>query len=352
MSTINPKRLGYLDSLRALVAISVIFYHVCKESPLSNFSLSLFDQATIFLIIDFFDLGKLAVVLFFAISGFVIPFTFKKNIKNPIRAFVISRFFRLYPAYWLSIPLGIYFFYLTPGKHVSATLVLSNLLMLQQFVGIENIIGVYWTLQIELIFYVMCAVLFKFNKLTNVKFIFTLALVLLGASFLLSLLRHSLQIGLPVGLFLALTVMLLGTVWRYYIVDNAKEARSYTLKLLMILTLLIPIISFFAYRIEAGFGTNWQKYVTSYYGAILIFILGTKYLKIENKMLTYLGAISYSLYLMGPIAQSITFTIFPNISNLYFYIVLTVMVAVSMATVTYYLLEKPCMNFARKIITS
>ena len=37
---------------------------------------------------------------------------------------------------------------------------LANLTMLQQFAGIENVIGLYWTLQIELIFYGLCVLLF------------------------------------------------------------------------------------------------------------------------------------------------------------------------------------------------
>ena len=51
--------------------------------------------------------GRLGVVLFFAISGFVIPFSIKLAHRYPVREFLLTRFFRLYPAYWLSIPLGV-----------------------------------------------------------------------------------------------------------------------------------------------------------------------------------------------------------------------------------------------------
>ena len=51
--------------------------------------------------------GRLGVVLFFAISGFVVPFSIKLAHRYPVREFLVTRFFRLYPAYWLSIPLGV-----------------------------------------------------------------------------------------------------------------------------------------------------------------------------------------------------------------------------------------------------
>ena len=51
--------------------------------------------------------GRLGVVIFFAISGFVISFSIKLAHRYPVREFLTTRFFRLYPAYWLSIPLGL-----------------------------------------------------------------------------------------------------------------------------------------------------------------------------------------------------------------------------------------------------
>ena len=52
------------------------------------------------------DFGRIGVVAFFMISGYVIPPTLRGPLANGTRRFLVRRFFRLFPAYWLSIPLG------------------------------------------------------------------------------------------------------------------------------------------------------------------------------------------------------------------------------------------------------
>ena len=58
--------------------------------------------------LDLFNAGRFGVALFFLISGFVIPFSFKE--PRPLLRFALSRFFRLYPAYWLSLMLALLIF--------------------------------------------------------------------------------------------------------------------------------------------------------------------------------------------------------------------------------------------------
>ena len=56
---------------------------------------------------DYFEFGITGVVLFFAISGFVIYGTLRGPRGNAGRRFIISRFFRLFPAYWVSMAAGL-----------------------------------------------------------------------------------------------------------------------------------------------------------------------------------------------------------------------------------------------------
>ena len=57
------------------------------------------------------------------------------------------------------------------NQRVDAPEVVANVTMLQQFFGIENVLGIYWTLQIELIFYALCVGLFIIGLLRRTKFI-------------------------------------------------------------------------------------------------------------------------------------------------------------------------------------
>ncbi|CAM5339645.1 hypothetical protein SSTU70S_04052 [Stutzerimonas stutzeri] len=49
-----------------------------------------------------FDFGRIGVVVFFIISGFVIPASLRGPRGEDCRQFLIRRLFRLYPLCWLS----------------------------------------------------------------------------------------------------------------------------------------------------------------------------------------------------------------------------------------------------------
>jgi len=161
----NEYRYKQIDSLRGIAALLVIWLHVSELyinlSPQVKIAGSFF--------YDFpwhINTGLIGVNIFFAISGFVLL----KSIKGPKRAatklFFTRRFFRLYPAFWLSVLLGYYVMSLM-GKHFSAGEIIANLTMLPQLLHHKVILGLYWTLQIEIIFYFIAWLMFIFDKLHN-----------------------------------------------------------------------------------------------------------------------------------------------------------------------------------------
>ncbi|WP_329580827.1 acyltransferase [Kitasatospora sp. NBC_01250] len=104
--------------------------------------------------------GWLGVELFFLISGFVICMSCWG--KRP-RDFLVSRLIRLYPAYWVAVLItsvvvvaaGYPF---STVKDITARTVLINLTMLQQPYGATAIDPSYWTLWVEMLFYLLFAV--------------------------------------------------------------------------------------------------------------------------------------------------------------------------------------------------
>ena len=160
------------------------------------------------------DIGKFGVIVFFAISGYVIPSSLMKRTDHAVPRFVIARFFRLYPAYWLSLPAGLAIFLVVAHQHVDAPLVVANVTMLQQFFGIENILGIYWTLQIELIFYALCVGLFVIGLLQKTKFIFSTAVIFLAFATVLAAARFYSGVKLPVVVPLSLAIMFWGMIRR------------------------------------------------------------------------------------------------------------------------------------------
>ncbi|MFI2753271.1 acyltransferase family protein [Cellulomonas sp. P22] len=103
--------------------------------------------------------GYLGVHLFFVISGFVI---LSSAWGRPVGSFAASRVSRLYPAFWAAVLLTATLRYLWPSFEArSPGEVLVNLTMLQDLFGVPRVDGVYWTLWVELQFYLLIAVFMR-----------------------------------------------------------------------------------------------------------------------------------------------------------------------------------------------
>ncbi|UXH80158.1 acyltransferase family protein [Roseateles amylovorans] len=141
----SSPRLAQLDALRGLAALAVVLFHYTTRYD-ALFGHTSAPLASV-------PWGHVGVNLFFMISGFVIFMTLERT-PRPMD-FVVSRFSRLYPAYWGALLLT---FALThaiglPGKTVGWETLLVNVSMVQGVFGVPHVDGVYWTLEVELLFY-------------------------------------------------------------------------------------------------------------------------------------------------------------------------------------------------------
>lgn len=103
--------------------------------------------------------GQLGVGLFFVISGYVIPMALKSYGRG---RFLQARFLRLWPTYVVCFALGAVILYLladgTPAfgwADVAGHLALG----LRDLLGTRNVDGIVWTLEIEIKFYLLSALL-------------------------------------------------------------------------------------------------------------------------------------------------------------------------------------------------
>lgn len=346
-------RLGYIDTIRGLAALAVIYYH-CAEHLLKTGQAGSGVERTVFVALtQHVDIGKVAVLMFFAVSGFVVPYSLDAGGRSPVRDFAISRAFRLYPAYWVSILLGIWAFYGRGGRDIAATTVLANLTMLQQFAGFENIIGLYWTLQIELIFYGLCVMLFWAGLLQRPRGLAAAAAAMLGAALGVAVARHHLGKPLPVALPLALAIMLWGALWRSWLVEARAEARAAALGILALILAAVPVIALIGYGRDLGYGATWYRYAASYWVALLLFVLMTTVWRLEGPVLAWLGAASYGLYLFGPVAQEAVIAVAQS-AGLSGYghgmIVATMILAVALAAPVHHVVERPCIRLGRRLV--
>ncbi|MEU4622464.1 acyltransferase [Actinoplanes sp. NPDC023801] len=157
-------RLAALDGLRLIAALAVAVFHLSVSwridgsSPPNHFLPDL-TQAAVY--------GFLGVELFFLISGFVIGMS---SWRRGLGDFFVSRASRLYPAYWVCVLITAAVVTIAPvtgGVPVTGTpdlpQIAANLTMLQEPLGIPAVDTVYWTLFVELRFYLLFAALVAFG---------------------------------------------------------------------------------------------------------------------------------------------------------------------------------------------
>lgn len=155
------RRLAELDALRGLGALLVINFHFSTRFH------ELFPDAghVPFTIGG----GGYRVLLFFAISGFAIFFTTQR--MESAADFVVSRFVRLFPAYWMAIALtlGIEHAGNVTQLYIPTHAALVNTTMLQGFFFVPPVDGAYWTLTVELAFYACVLALWMTTRLVRVE---------------------------------------------------------------------------------------------------------------------------------------------------------------------------------------
>lgn len=147
-------RISGLDALRGLAALGVVLTHftstyfVIYRLPKPQISV---------------DCGREAVHLFFIISGFVILMTLDRSKR--VADFAVSRFARLFPVFWACVGVTYIVVHLAalPNRQTTLPQALLNLSMMPSFVGAPAVDVVYWTLTIELCFYIVMAAILGFR---------------------------------------------------------------------------------------------------------------------------------------------------------------------------------------------
>lgn len=114
--------------------------------------------------------GYLGVHLFFMVSGYVI---FMSAVGRSPRDFVASRVARLYPALWVAATITMLLVFASRDQRfmVSWREYLWNLTLIPQYVGARYVDGAYWSLAVELQFYILVWIALRARLLDNVDWL-------------------------------------------------------------------------------------------------------------------------------------------------------------------------------------
>lgn len=331
----NKYRLLELDMFRGIAALYVLCFHFTSyysELPFPNKALFLLPT------------GIFGVQLFFMISGFVIFMTLEKA-QRPMD-FIVSRFSRLYPGYWTAVLLT---FLLVNVFHLidrasSITLTLVNLSMIQEWIGFEHVDGVYWTLSIELSFYVVMLGLFMLKKLKYAE--------AFGLGWLL-LMAWQAKTGFHASHFMAADNLLkYGNLFLAGIIFYNLKTKGPTLYRYACLALCLLVQALVKVHIQhnqildpiVGTGVIFLLFLL-----FQLFISG-KLSRLAIKPMVFLGTISYSLYLthqnIGIIAMTYLHSL--NVSPFLAFFVPLLFALLTASLITYGI-EKPAMDYMRKV---
>lgn len=355
-------RFSHIDALRGIAALLVIWLHVSEVfvrlSPeTSAQGTALYDMAWAV------DVGRIGVVIFFAISGFVICRSLKGNRIEGSKKFIIRRLLRLYPAFWLSIPLGLFSMWWLFDKPFDWHIITANMTMLPELLGEPPVIALYWTLETELAFYILCWLLFFYRKLNNPLVLFLMSALLTCLFVVLKIylippeVRSSLK-AMPYHL----AIMFWGGFFRYWY-DNKKALILLGTKKIQIQWLLyiVTIIVFIPALSSYLQGTITQdshllRLGKSYSLGLSMFIIGNLVFKIKNRFMVWIGTISYSLYLFHPVVFYSLFWYLKNKApywlmtfHLSLYIAFTMIFSMVLSAIIYYFVEKPAIEYAHKL---
>lgn len=354
-------RIASLDGLRALAILSVCIFHFYFFFP-SHESVS---YGSNYADLPIAKYGYLGVMLFFAISGFVISQTLHSSSSSS--HFFVKRFARLFPAMLLCSVLTFGFSFIPPVTYHSEWIYfipswtfidprIYNFIFKTEIFGWLD--GSYWSLFTEVRFYLIAAIIYFMNK-ENFYLNFLKLAVLVGILFPVSIYFEIKPLRSALNLILIANQLpwFVFGIGCYFLFQGDKK-KAITLSCISLISLSLYLLA----HSKKPFMPHPVDGKAIFSGAILVYVLLISAIKVPiiNRLLsvrplTSIGIASYSLYLIHQqIGEKIitiidrTGVVGTQYSPLLPLIVLSMLVLVSITIYHYY--ENPMNRLINKKI--
>jgi peptidoglycan/LPS O-acetylase OafA/YrhL len=321
----NKNRFYILDLMRFLAAVAVVFYHY-----------SVYFDASAATLVELSKYGYLGVDFFFLLSGFVIMASAQN--RTPF-AFAFARALRIYPAFIVCLLVTVAISYWAGDAVIPAKNIILNATILNDYLSVANIDGVYWTLQAELKFY-GCVFLLLLSGLFA-YYRYWIALWLATA-----ILYYFFHQPFFMGWFI-------NPSYSYYFIAGvcafllSKNNRDWIIQLCFLVSALFGVIvageqaKQFVLNPTSVFIVNVQIIVTIFFVFFFALSQGLFNMKAVPWWWGYLGAISYPLYLLHNRAGKALIERHLGDLNIYVLVSLVAVSIVIIALVIHLLVEKP-----------
>jgi peptidoglycan/LPS O-acetylase OafA/YrhL len=302
-------RLDGIDILRGFAVSFVVFYHFFELLNLQNH----------FLYTYAFSLGQLGVPLFFVISGYLIYHSVEAHIRQKgtfvgVRTYFLHRLFRILPAYYINffvVFLLAYFIFGTMDTWSFSFIkreIVTHLTFTSYFIYKSSGLGIngaYWTLSIEMLWYILAPILFILIKKDRYYGI----LFIVACLYILSIdlhvwddilgLSHAQSNYLPMQYFLyfQLPSQILYFLVGIFIYKYSLQTTSLRGSYFVIFFLLIASIFYMLSSTSLFINIFLIKMFITLLAVFCLFLLFYNKKLEVLKPLSWIGKISYSLYL-------------------------------------------------------
>ena len=289
---------------------------------------------------------------FFIVSGFIVPRSLE--LRGEIRAFWISRFYRLFPSYWFSL----LFIGLLPLAGIPALNTadlgslkqwLANVTMLEGFAHVPDFNPVAWTLGLELVLYAGITVAYGKGILKRTWLIALTILTLIGVSSVL--LPAMFHIRFPAGASAVFGSILAGLALYRWFAGDLKKLEALAISFLCLgVTVASSVVNYPVTRSTTDVLQPTQLCAILSAATGYLFFLGMlrmKNLKFPSWIL-WLGKVSYSLYLLHPIALAIA----PQSLSPLAALPIQIGLSLAFAWFGYECVERPSVETAKRLLKS
>lgn len=333
MPSIKSSRLLELDSLRGIAAVFVVLFHLTMDR---------FKGKSIF------HLGLTGVELFFIISGFVIFMTIEKVTTS--KEFIISRVSRLYPTYWFCVTVTMLSYILTKTAvaHNIIPFYLGNLTMFQSYLFINYLDGSYWTMTVEMVFYIYMLLLFAsgyFRKTISISTILLIPLFIYGVWISYKFPGAGSKVFKFLGLVQFFPLFFSGIL--YYHLKFKERKNSYYILLLVCFLVQISLFHTIPFRSSLITFQSYISMVLLYNAVFLLYIFG-KLKFIVNPLTVFLGNISYPLYLIHQfVSLNVIMPLLLKYTSFWPAIIIDLIIVILIGYLINLFIEAPALRYSR-----
>jgi len=290
-----------LDTLRALASLIVVWGHI-ELLKMNNSIPNLIDNN--FFV---FPSGHIAVVLFFSLSGFLITYLLVKEKeregKISLKKFYLRRILRIWPLYYFIIILS---YFLIDSTSISIKTIILSLTI---FPNVAHAIGEGWTISPQIwsigveeqfyLFWPIIIILIPSRKILPFLIIFIIIFSIFPHLFGYLNLRtfNKPEINnIIYELFngTKFNCMAMGSLVGYSLATNKKWISYFSFKPVAVSLISIAIFFWF-FKIELNYFND--EFYGVLFSLMILGIVNNEGIKIDSKTSSFLGRISYGIYM-------------------------------------------------------